>query len=197
MERLMLLDLFRRPAGVVLWLLAVLAAPSPVQAQQLAGPDYTLNAGDELEVSIWKEPDLSKKVIVRPDGKFSFPLAGDVVAVGRTVMQVQNEITNKLKTYIPEVFVSIGVTGLEGSRIYVIGQVNKPGSFVMNPRVNVLQALSTAGGLTPYAASNDIVVLRGATGKQRTLPFRYGDVSRGRNLEQNVALEAGDVVVVP
>jgi polysaccharide export outer membrane protein len=192
----MMLDAFRRPAGAMLCLLAVLCIPSLTRAQ--ASPDYTLNAGDELDVTIWKEPELSKKVIVRPDGKFSYPLAGDVVAAGRSVMQVQNEITNKLKTYIPEVFVSISVTGLEGSRVYVIGQVNKPGAFVMNPRVNVLQALSSAGGLTPYAAVNDIIVLRGAAGKQqRTLPFRYGEVSRGRNLEQNVTLEAGDVVVVP
>ncbi len=193
----MMPDAFRRPAGAMLCLLAVLCCiPSLTCAQ--AAPDYTLNAGDKLDVTIWKEPELSKEVIVRPDGKFSYPLAGDVVAAGRSVMQVQNEITNKLKTYIPEVFVSISVTGLEGSRIYVIGQVNKPGSYVMNPRVNVLQALSGAGGLTPYAAVNDIIVLRGAAGKQqRTLPFRYGEVSRGRNLEQNVALEAGDVVVVP
>jgi polysaccharide export outer membrane protein len=196
MKRWILVNLFRRPAGAVLCLFAVFCVSAPVHAQ-LTSPDYTLNAGDELEITIWKEPDLSKKVIVRPDGKFSFPLAGDIVAQGRSVMQVQTEITNKMKTYIPEVFVSIGVTGLEGSRVYVIGQVNKPGSFVMNPRVNVLQALSTAGGLTPYAAVNDIVVLRGAAGKQRTLPFKYGDVSRGRSLEQNVALEAGDVVVVP
>jgi polysaccharide biosynthesis/export protein len=184
------------------WLLSLVAcafvalvqAPS-ARAQQV--PDYLLNPGDELEVAVWKEPDLTKKVIVRPDGKISFPLTGDVLATGRTVAQVQTEISNKLKTYIPDPVVTVSVTGIEGNKIYVIGQVNKPGAYVMNPRYTVLQALSLAGGMTPFAATNDIMVLRKNGAQQRSLPFRYGDVSRGRGLEQNVLLEAGDVVIVP
>lgn len=178
----------------VIALAGLVHAPS-ARAQQV--PDYMLNPGDELEVAVWKEPDLTKKVIVRPDGKISFPLTGDVLATGRTVSQVQAEITNKLKTYIPEPVVTVSVTGIDGNKVYVIGQVNKPGAYTMNPRYTVLQALSLAGGMTPFAALNDIIVLRKSGAQQRALPFRYGDVSKGRSIEQNVLLEAGDVVVVP
>ena len=165
------------------------------RSQQL--PDYTLSPGDQLEISVWKEPDLTKTVIVRPDGKFSVPLAGEINAVGRTLSQVQTDITNRLLKYIPEAVVTATLTQLEGNRVFVIGQVNKPGAYVMNPRYNVLQALSVAGGLTPFAGANDIIILRGTGPKQRVIPFRYGDVSKGRSLEQNISLEAGDVVVVP
>lgn len=164
-------------------------------AQQL--PDYTLNTGDSLEISVWKEPDLTKTVIVRPDGKFSFPLAGEIVAIGRTVAQIQQDITTRITKYMPEPVVTASVTGLEGNRVYVLGQVGKPGAYGINPRLNVLQALSVAGGMTPFAATNDIIVLRRTGAQQRVLPFHYGDVSKGRNLEQNVSLESGDVVVVP
>ena len=174
-------------------------APAPaVQGVQI--PDYTLSAGDEIEVSVWKEPDLTKTVVVRPDGKFSVPLAGEIVAARRTVDQISTDITNRLKKFIPEAVVTVSVTKLEGNRIYVIGQVNKPGTFTMNPRLNVLQALSMAGGMTAFASTNDIIVMRGSAGAaagQRMIPFRFGDVSRGRNLEQNIQLEAGDVVIVP
>ncbi len=182
-------------AGTVAMLLLVGFAPQ-VRAQQ--APDYTMNAGDTLDISVWKEEELTKKdVIVRPDGKLSFPLAGQIVARGRTVADIEAEITTRLKRYIAEPVVSVSVKNLDGCRIYVIGQVTKPGSFVMNPRVNVLQALSLAGGMTPFAAVNDIIVLRGSAGAQHALPFHYGEVVKGRNLSQNVLLEAGDVVVVP
>ncbi|HTT02830.1 MAG TPA: polysaccharide biosynthesis/export family protein [Steroidobacteraceae bacterium] len=159
--------------------------------------EYTLNAGDTLDVSVWKETELTKEVIVRPDGRFSFPLAGEINAVGRSVGQVETEITNKLKPYMPEPVVSVSMKSLDGCKIYVIGQVNKPGSFVMNPRINVLQALSLAGGFTPFAGLNDIMVLRGTGAVQHAMPFHYSEVVKGRNLNQNVLLEAGDVVVVP
>ena len=168
---------------------------TPAHSQQL--PDYTLSPGDQLEISVWKEPDLTKTVIVRPDGKFSVPLAGEINAVGRTLVQVQADITTRLLKYIPEAVVTATLVQLEGNRVYVIGQVNKPGSYVMNPRYNVLQALSVAGGLTPFAGANDIIILRGTGPKRQVLPFKYGDVSKGRSLEQNISLEAGDVVVVP
>jgi polysaccharide export outer membrane protein len=191
-------------ACATLLLLAALGwAAGPAFAQQPAPPaqqalqEYRLNPGDQLEISIWKEPDLTKTVQVRPDGKFSVPLAGEIVAAGRTVAQVQSDITNRLLKYIPEPVVTASLTVLEGNRVYVIGQVTKPGAYVMNPRLSVLQALAVAGGMTPFAAANDILVMRGNGRAQRMLPFRYGEVVRGRNLEQNVTLEAGDVVVVP
>lgn len=176
--------------------LALALMPPGARAQQ--APDYVLNPGDQVEIAVWKEPDLTKTVIVRPDGKFSFALVGEVVAAGRTISQVQTEVASRLQKYIPEPVVTAAVTNLEGNRIYVIGQVTKPGSYPMNPRLNVLQALTVAGGMTPFANLDGIIVLRtGAGGKQRVLPFRYGDVSKGRNLEQNAPLEAGDVIIVP
>jgi polysaccharide export outer membrane protein len=178
-----------------LLLLAALAAGGVAQAQQPA--DYRLHPGDQVEAAVWKEPDLTRTVIVRPDGKFTFPLAGEIVAAGRTVAQIQEDIASRLIKYIPEPVVTVSVTQIEGNRAYVIGQVNKPGAFVMNPSLTVLQALSLAGGTTPYASVNDIIIIRNSGGKSQSLPFRYSEISRGRNLEQNIRLESGDVVVVP
>lgn len=185
----------RRPFGLVLGLAALFSAAAPSGAQQ--PPDYIVNAGDQLEISVWKEPDLTKTTMVRPDGKLSVPLAGEVVAAGRTIVQIQTEITTRLTKYIPEAVVTATLTGIDGNRVYVIGQVNKPGSYVMNPRLSVIQALSMAGGMTPFAGLNDIIVLRGTGKGQHVLSFHYEEVSKGRKLEQNIALEAGDVVVVP
>lgn len=165
------------------------------RAQQPA--DYPLRPGDQVEVAVWKEPDLTRTVIIRPDGKLSFPLTGEIAASGRTVAQVQTELSNRLKAYIPEPVVTVSLTGLAGNTVYVIGQVNKPGVYIMNPQLTILQALSVAGGMTPFAALNDIKVIRAGKGTQKVLQFPYSDVSKGRNLEQNVVLEAGDVVVVP
>jgi polysaccharide export outer membrane protein len=182
----------------VIALLSLLLAGFNSQASAQAVPTYTLNAGDTLDIAVWKEEDLTKKdVIVRPDGMFSYPLAGEINAVGHTVAQVEEQISSRLKKYIPEPVVSVSVKNLDGCRVYVIGQVSKPGSFVMNPRFSVLQALSLAGGLTPFAAANDIIILRGNGNAQNILPFHYGEVTKGRALNQNVLLEAGDVVVVP
>src|ERR1700683_2114515 len=182
----------------VIALLSLLLAGFNSQASAQAVPTYTLNAGDTLDIAVWKEEDLTKKdVIVRPDGMFSYPLAGQINAVGHTVAQVEEQISSRLKKYIPEPVVSVSVKNLDGCRVYVIGQVGKPGSFVMNPRFSVLQALSLAGGLTPFAAANDIIILRGNGNAQNILPFHYGEVTKGRSLNQNVLLEAGDVVVVP
>ena len=184
-----------RAAGAAAAAMLALAFAPHAHAQQQ--PDYTVNPGDTLDVAVWKEEDLTKSVIVRPDGKFSFPLVGELNALNRTVAQIQTDIGNKLKPYIPDPVVSVAVKSLDGCKIYVIGQVNKPGSYTMNPRINVLQALSIAGGMTPFAATNDVMVLRGAANAQRSMPFRYGEVVKGRNLNQNVLLEPGDVVIVP
>ena len=168
-------------------------------AQDVAERDeaYLVKPGDALTVSVWKEEDLLQEVIVRPDGGFSFPLAGDVQAAGRTVETIRQELTQKLARYIPDVVATVMVTAFEGNKIYVIGQVLSPGAFVMNPRVDVMQALSLAGGTTPFAELNDIKILRRRNGQQSVLSFRYNDVARGRNLDQNILLQSGDVVVVP
>ncbi|HEU4618306.1 MAG TPA: polysaccharide biosynthesis/export family protein [Gammaproteobacteria bacterium] len=158
---------------------------------------YQVQPGDLLHVSVWKEEGLDLDVLVRPDGGFSFPLAGDVSAAGKTVEQLRQEITQRLQRYIPGLVVTVAVKEINGNKIYVIGQVNKAGEFVVNPRVDVMQALSIAGGMTAFAATNNIFVLRRENGRQVALPFSYNDVVRGKNLDQNILLQSGDVVVVP
>lgn len=181
--------------ALLLACVTMLAASGPVWAQ--AQPDYLLHAGDQIQVSVWGEEDLQGEVLIRPDGWFSFPLTGEIEASGRTVSDIQDELTQKLVAFIPEAVVTVSVSGLDGNRIYIIGQVEDPGSFVMNPQLTVLQALSLAGGMTAFAAVDNIIVIRGRGEAQRVFRFAYSDVSRGRNLEQNIALESGDVVIVP
>ncbi len=185
--------------GTRIALLAVLLTiqvPAWSQAQAEQG-NYRLHAGDSITVSVWKELDLQRKVMVRPDGRFSFPLAGEVQAAGRTPDEVRLDIEGKLKKFIPEAVVTVIMEDFSGNRIYVIGQVNKPGMFIMNPQLTVLQALSLAGGSTPFAKLDDISILRGTGAAQKSLPFRYNQVVEGKSLQQNIALESGDVVVVP
>jgi polysaccharide biosynthesis/export protein len=186
-------------ASLMLLSILTLTASQSVLAQDAMARrvPYTINPGDLLEISVWKEPDLQREVLVRPDGAFSFPLSGDIVAVGRTVEAVRQELTERLSTFIPDLVVTVTVAAINGNKIYVIGQVNTPGQFVVNPRVDVIQALSIAGGMTPFAESNDIKILRRRNGVQTILRFRYNDIVKGQNLQQNVLLEVGDVVLVP
>jgi polysaccharide export outer membrane protein len=177
-------------------LLGFLLASGQAVAQD-KGADYRLHAGDSITVSVWKELDLQRRVMIRPDGRFSFPLAGEVQAAGRTPDEVRVDIESQLKKFIPEAVVTVIVEDFAGNRVYVIGQVTKPGMFVMNPSLTVLQALSLAGGSTPFAKLDNISVIRGSGASQKVLPFRYGQVVEGKSLEQNIALESGDVVVVP
>lgn len=168
-------------------------APATVQVQDA----YTVKPGDVLSISVWKEPDLQGPVLVRPDGTFSFPLVGQLDARGKTASDLQQQVTDKLRKYISDPVVTVSIQEVKGNKVYVIGQVNKPGEFVVNPRVDVMQALSMAGGTTPFAALGEIVILRRTDGGQQSMPFKYADVARGRNLQQNIILQAGDVVVVP
>ncbi|HVY81514.1 MAG TPA: polysaccharide biosynthesis/export family protein [Steroidobacteraceae bacterium] len=173
------------------------ATPATPQAAPPIQDVYTVKPGDMLSIAVWKEPDLTAPVLVRPDGTFSFPLCGQIDARGKTVTELQDIVTNRLKKYIADPVVTVSIQEVKGNKVYVLGQVNKPGEFVVNPRVDVMQALSMAGGTTPFAALGDIVILRRTENGQQALPFKYGDVSRGRNLQQNIMLQAGDVVVVP
>jgi polysaccharide export outer membrane protein len=177
-------------------LLMMLVAPGIGFAQEQS-VDYRLHAGDSITVSVWKELDLQRKVLIRPDGRFSFPLAGELQAAGRTADEVRVDIENQLKKYIPEAVVAVSVDDFAGNRVYVIGQVNRPGMYVMNPSLTVLQALSLAGGSTPFGKLDNISIIRGSGASQKTLPFRYGQVIEGKSLQQNITLESGDVVVVP
>jgi polysaccharide export outer membrane protein len=173
------------------------ALPASAQDNSEGRAPYTINPGDLLEISVWKELDLQRQVLVRPDGAFSFPLSGDIVAVGRTVEAIRSELTNKLEAFIPDLVVTVTVEEINGNKIFVIGQVKTPGEFVMNPHLDVMQALSIAGGATPFAQLNNIKILRRRNGQQTIRDFRYNDIIKGQNLSQNILLEVGDVVLVP
>jgi polysaccharide export outer membrane protein len=174
---------------------AISATPAAPAAQ--IQDAYTVKPGDVLSISVWKEPDLQGPVLVRPDGTFSFPLCGQIDARGKTVADLNNLVTEKLRKYISDPVVTVSIQDVKGNKVYVLGQVNKPGEFIVNPRVDVMQALSMAGGTTPFASLGEIVILRRGDAGQQALPFKYADVARGRNLQQNIMLQAGDVVVVP
>jgi polysaccharide export outer membrane protein len=159
--------------------------------------NYFLQPGDVLSVSVWKEVDLQQSVLVRPDGGVSFPLVGDIQASGKTVEDVRKIITRKLAKLIPDVQVSVALQELNGNLIYVVGKVNRPGVFPFSRNVDVLQALGMAGGATAFAALNDIKVLRRTSGQLKSIQFRYGDLEKGKNLQQNIILQSGDTVLVP
>ncbi len=159
---------------------------------------YTVQPGDLLEVNVWKEEGLLQEVLVRPDGGMSFPLVGDFKAKGLSLEKIQEIIVERLSKYISDPVVSVSARQLMGHKIFVIGKVNKPDQFHVNRYVDVMQALSLAGGMTPFASVNNILILRrDDNGKEKAIKFRYGDVEDGDDLEQNIILQSGDVVVVP
>ena len=158
---------------------------------------YLVQAGDTLLVSVWKEPDLTGEVLVRPDGALSFPLAGEVDAAGHTVEDIRKILQSRFSKFIPDPVVTVVVKKAEGSRVFVVGKVNRPGDFALIRPIDVMQALSLAGGATPYADVNDIRILRRAGSRQEVYRFRYDDVRRGKDLSQNILLRSGDTVVVP
>ncbi|MGB5260825.1 MAG: polysaccharide biosynthesis/export family protein [Gammaproteobacteria bacterium] len=176
-------------------LLAALLLPGLALAAE--ADVYLIQPGDVLEISVWKEEDLLKSVLVRPDGGMSFPLAGNVQAAGKSVVEVQSLIEQKLTKYIPDPVVTVSTQQLSGNKVYVIGKVAKSGEVIANRNMDVVQALSVAGGMTPYAAANKIKILRRKNGKLTAIPFEYGDIEKGDNLQQNIILQSGDVVVVP
>ena len=160
-------------------------------------PGYRLQPGDLITVSVWKEVDLQAEVLVRPDGGFSFPLAGEVDAIGKTVEDIRAVLADRLKRYIPNPVVTVAIKSIGGNRIFVVGKVIHAGDFPFSSPLDVMQAIALAGGTTPYAAINDIVILRRQNGQQEALHFHYSDVARGRELAQNIQLLSGDTVVVP
>jgi polysaccharide export outer membrane protein len=175
------------------------AKPKAVSSQTGGADPSTYRVGPEdlLEISVWHEDALKKEALVRPDGGISYPLIGEIQAAGKTVLEIREEITKRLDKFIPDAVVSVTILKIGSQRIYVIGKVTKPGEFPVGRSVDVLQALSMAGGLTPFADSNDIRIMRRDGERQVALPFEYGRVIRGQNVEQNIQLRAGDVVVVP
>jgi polysaccharide export outer membrane protein len=174
------------------------AAAKPAESAAAAStpPDYVIGADDSLHISVWKEPDLSETLPVRPDGKISLPLLGDVTAAGLTPTQLGDSITEKLKKYMADPRVTVVVAAMNSRRIFVSGEVLHPGSVVLLPHMTALQAVA-ASGFTQFANTKGIYVLRTENGKQVKYPFNYKEVVKGRHEEQNIELKPGDTVVVP
>ena len=173
------------------------ASPKTAVAPPIRDPTYIIGPQDMLAVNVWKEPDLSGNVQVRPDGKVSIPLLDDVQAAGLTAMGLSSEITTGLKRYVADPRVTVVVTAINSRRIYVLGEVARAGSFTLLPDMTVLQAISVAGGLTQFAHGKKIYVLRNEGGKQTKHPFNYNRVLKGKRSEDNFTLNPGDTIVVP
>jgi len=159
--------------------------------------EYKIGAQDVLRIDVWKEEQLTRTVPVRPDGKVTLPLMNDIQAEGLTPMQLAASISEGLKKYINNPQVTVTITEINSRRIYVTGEVARAGAFPLLPNMTVLQALSSSGGFTQFARLKNIYVLRVENGKQVKHPFNYKEVVNGKNPEQNILLEPGDVVVVP
>ena len=170
-------------------------ASKPVAAT--TDPEYVIGAEDVLNVSVWKEPEVTRTVPVRPDGKISLPLINDIQAAGLTPAQLTGLITEKLNKYFTDPQVTVIVTAINSRRIYILGEVNRSGTYQLLPNMTVLQALSGAGGFSQFANQKGIYVLREENGKQARFPFNYKEVIKGNRPEQNILLKPGDTIVVP
>ncbi|HVI52549.1 MAG TPA: polysaccharide biosynthesis/export family protein [Candidatus Sulfotelmatobacter sp.] len=185
---------FKRLLAFAAFLFLGLLTQHPAVA---ADGDYLINPGDVLQISVWKEDGLDRETLVLPDGSISFPLAGTIAAQGKTPTQLQSEIKTRLATYIPDASVSVSIKAALGHVVSVIGQVNKPGELILGHRTTVMQALAIAGGLTPYASTGSIIILRHQNDEEKSIAFPYDDVVQGRSLTSDIVLQPGDVLVVP
>lgn len=176
------------------------AAPASTAAADAAlaasGPDYVIGPEDVLHVAVWKEGDLTATLPVRPDGKISLPLLNDVQAAGLTPMQLADSLTEKLKKYVASPRVTVVVTAINSKRVYLVGEVGHAGALPMLPNMTVLQALSSAG-MTQFANTKKIYVMRVQGGKQVKLPVNYRKLVKGEHMDQNYLLQPGDTIVVP
>ena len=187
---------------------AVAAPPSPTVATSSAktaarlgavatDPDYKIGPMDVLRIDVWKEAEISRLVPVRPDGKISLPLLNDIQAAGLTTMQLSAVIAGGLKEFITNPQVTVSLSEINSRRVYVTGEVTRPGALTLLPNMTVLQALSSTGGFTQFAKLKGIYVLRTENGEKVKHPFSYKDVVAGRKQEQDIELQPGDVIVVP
>lgn len=158
---------------------------------------YQIGPGDVVEISVWKDESLSRILIVPPDGVISFPLIGDIQTESMTVGRLRAKVTKLLADYVPDPTVMVILKEMNSLRAYVIGKVTKPGQYPISMDTTVMQILSVAGGLTPFASENTIHILRRKKNITIKIPFNYSQVLKGNNLEQNITLQRGDVVVVP
>ena len=158
---------------------------------------YRIGPGDVIEISVWKNEALSRNIVVPPDGIISFPLIGDTDINNMSVKELRENLTKRLSEYVPGAPVTVILIEVNSLKAYVIGKVNKPGEFIITPDTNVMQILSMAGGLNPFASAGNTIILRRKQNSIIKIPFDYKEVEKGKNLEQNIILKAGDVVVVP
>lgn len=179
------------------WAVLVAYFPTSLAVASSDRKDYQIGAGDVLHISVWKDTNLTRQVVVLPDGTLSFPLIGSIPAEGMTVEALTQDIKQRLVKYVPDPVLSVEVMQVNSLMIYVIGKVNRPGRFVLANNINVMQALALAGGLNAFAKSDKIKIFRKSGETTRTIAFGYDDVSKGKQLEQNIILERGDVIVVP
>ena len=194
----------RKPRSAMLVLALFLLGGGVAAGQQKLSNDpaaddstYIIQPKDTLEIFVWKEPDLTRKVLVRPDGKISFPLVQDMQAAGSSPGELKSRIEGKLKEYLTSPNVTVIVDNIQSYKVFVVGKVQKPGSILTEKPITVLQALSLAGGFQDFAKQAEITILRSNNGKNYVMPFDYREVTRGRKPEENIVLSSGDVVVVP
>ena len=171
------------------------AAAPTAEAAVPAG--YTIGSEDVLNVVFWREPDMSAEVVVRPDGKISLPLLNDVAATGLTPDQLRAVLAEQARKFIAEPSVSVVVKEIHSRKVFITGNVERPGPYGIGSSMTVLQLIALAGGLREYADSKHIVITRTDNGKSIGVPFNYNDVSKRKNLQQNIELKPGDVVIVP
>jgi len=159
--------------------------------------EYKIGPQDMVRIDVWKEPEISRTIPVRPDGKISLPLLNDVQASGLTTLELGKAIHDGLTKYLTNPEVTVTVTEINSRRVYITGEVTRAGAFPLLPNMTVLQALSSAGGFTQFAKLKSIYVLRNEGGKQVKHPFSYKEVVKGKNREENILLQPGDIIVVP
>lgn len=175
----------------------VLPAGEAAERAQTFGPGYVIGPGDELGIEVWKDPALTRAVVVLPDGTISFPLIGELTAGGKTVAGLKSEMEERLARFTENLVLTVEVRQSNSMHVYVLGRVNAPGRMVLNSNINVLQALAIAGGPNSFANRSRIRILRSDGGKTVVIPFDYDEVTAGKKLETNILLRRGDVVFVP
>ena len=159
--------------------------------------EFRIGKGDILQISVWREPELSSVVAIRPDGKISLPLVNEVYVVGMTPMELQEELVKEYKRFVNTPVVSVRVQQINSRKIYIFGNVGRQGAFPISRNITVLEAIAEAGGLVPFAKAKNIYVLRNVDGVPIRLPFNYKAVIRGKHSEQNIILKPGDIIYVP
>jgi polysaccharide export outer membrane protein len=160
--------------------------------------DYVIGAGDVLEIVTWKEPDLSREeILVRTDGKISFPLLNDVQAAGLTPLEMKQNMEAALKDFVESPFVTITVTSTASKKIYILGEVVNTGEYPLTKNLTVLQAFALAGGFTEWASKDEIVLMRKEDGKEKIYRINYKNIVKGKDLSQNLKLQADDTIIVP